>query len=97
MATEPLAGRRQTKATERRTKTDWAHFLGDIAAQYPDAIRITLVMDNLDTHRPGALSETFEPTEAKALRDRFEFVHTPTHAPAIVPPGSTLTSRKGFG
>ena len=79
MATEPLAGRRQTKVTERRTKTDWARFLRDIAAQYPDATRITLVMDNLNTHRPGALYETFEPAEAKALWDRFEFVHTPTH------------------
>ncbi len=79
MATEPLAGRRQTKVTERRTKTDWARFLRDIAAQYPDATQITLVMDNLNTHRPGALYETFEPAEAKALWDRFEFVHTPKH------------------
>ena len=79
IATEPLAGRRQTKVTERRTKTDWACFLGDIAAQYPGATRITLVMDNLNTHRPGALYETFEPAEAKALWDRFEFVYTPKH------------------
>ncbi len=61
MATEPLAGRRQTKVTERRTKTDWAHFLREIAAQDAGATRITLVMDNLNTHRPGALFETFEP------------------------------------
>ena len=79
MATEPLAGRRYTEVTERRTKTDWAHFVRDIAARYPDATRITLVMDNLNTHRPGALYETFEPAEAKALWDRFEFVHTPRH------------------
>ena len=63
----------------RRTKTDWARFLRDIAAQYPGATRITLVMDNLNTHRPGALYETFEPAEAKALWDRCEFVHTPKH------------------
>ena len=63
--------------TERRTKTDWACFLRDIAAQYPGATRITLVMDNLNTHRPGALYEAFEPAETKALWDRFEFVHTP--------------------
>ena len=74
-----IAGRRQTKVTERRTKTDWARFLRDIGAQYPGATRITLVMDNLNTHRPGALYETFEPAEAKALWDRFEFVHTPKH------------------
>lgn len=79
MANEPLAGRRMTKVTERRTKTDWAHFLDDIAGQYPDATRITLVMDNLNTHRPGALYETFDPARAKALWDRFEFVHTPKH------------------
>ena len=74
MATEPLAGWRHTEVTERRTKTDWAPFVGDIAAHYPDAARITLVMDNLNTHRPGALYEAFEPAEAKALWNRFEFV-----------------------
>ena len=79
MATEPLAGRRMTKVTERRTKTDWAHFLDDIAGRYAGAERITLVMDNLNTHRPGAPYETFPPARAKALRDRFDFVHTPRH------------------
>jgi len=54
MATEPLAGRRHTEVTERRTKTDWARFVRDIAGRYPGATRITLVMDNLNTHRPGA-------------------------------------------
>ena len=79
MATEPLVGRRHTEVTERRTKTDWARFLRDIAAEYPGATRITLVMDNLNTHRPGALYEAFEPAEATALWDRFEFVYTPKH------------------
>ena len=79
MATEPLAGRRMTKVTARRTKTDWAHFLNDIAERYPGAKRITLVMDNLNTHRPGALYEAFPPAQAKALWDRFEFVYTPKH------------------
>ena len=79
MATEPLAGRRITKVTARRTKTDWAHFLDDIAGRYPGAERITLVMDNLNSHRPGALYETFEPARAKALWDRFDFVYTPKH------------------
>ena len=69
-----------TKVTERRTKKDWARFLHDIAGRYPDATRITLVMDNLNTHRPGALYETFEPARAKALWDRFEFVFTPSTA-----------------
>ena len=52
--TQPLAGR-MTKVTRRRTKTDWAHFPNDIAERHPGATRITLVMDNLNTHRPGAL------------------------------------------
>ena len=79
MATEPLAGKRMTRVTERKTKIDWAHFLTDIAAWYPDAKKITLVMDNLNTHRPGALYEAFPPAQAKALWDRFEFLFTPKH------------------
>ena len=79
MATEPLAGRRMTRVTERRTKADWAQFLADIAARYRNATRITLVMDNLNTHRPGALYEAYPPAQAKALWDRFEFVYTPKH------------------
>ena len=65
MATEPLAGKRMTKVTERKTKIDWAQFLADIATRYEDATRITLVMDNLSTHRPGALYEAYPPAQAK--------------------------------
>ena len=79
MASEPLAGRRLSKVTEWRSKLDWAMFVQDIAANYPDAERITLVMDNLNTHTPGLLYEAFTPEEAKALWGRFEFVHTPKH------------------
>ena len=79
MALEPLAGKRMTKVTERRTKIDWAQFLADIAAHYVDAAKIVLVMDNLNTHRPGALYEAYPPAQAKALWDRFEFVFTPKH------------------
>ena len=79
MANEPLAGRRITKVTERKTKIDWAHFIDDIAKQYPVAERITLVMDNLNTHTPASLYEAFAPEQAKALWDRFEFVYTPKH------------------
>ena len=77
MATKPLAGKRLVKVTERRTKTDWAQFLELIAKRYHDAEKIILVMDNLNTHRPGALYEAYPPAEAKALWDRFEFVYTP--------------------
>lgn len=79
MASEPLAGTRMTKVTERKTKVDWAQFLHDIAERYPVAKKITLVMDNLNTHSPGALYEAFPADKAKALWDRFEFVYTPKH------------------
>jgi hypothetical protein len=79
LACEPLAGERMVKVTERKTKQDWASFLEDIASQYEEAEKITLVMDNLNTHRPGSLYETFPPAQAKALWDRFEFVYTPKH------------------
>jgi hypothetical protein len=67
------------KVTERKTKQDWACFLEDISKQYEDAEKITLVMDNLNTHEPGSLYETFPPDQAKALWDRFEFLYTPKH------------------
>ena len=79
MACEPLAGKRLVKVRERKTKNDWAYFLEEIAAQYEDAEKITLVMDNLNTHAPGSLYETFHPDKAKMLWDRFEFVYTPKH------------------
>ncbi len=79
MASEPLAGWRLTKVSKRRTKTDWAAFVKDISDAYPKAKKITLVMDNLNTHTPGALYETFAPEEARALLERFEFVYTPKH------------------
>jgi hypothetical protein len=79
LACEPLAGKRLVTINERKTKGDWAIFLELIANQYCDTDKITLVMDNLNTHEPGALYETFLPDKAKALWDRFEFVYTPKH------------------
>ncbi len=79
MAGEPLAGKRMVRVTERRTKRDWARFVKEIAEQYPQAERITLVMDNLSTHKPGSLYDSFSPEEAKRLWDRFDFVFTPKH------------------
>ena len=77
LACEPLAGKRMVKITETKTKRDWAYFLEEIAGQYENAEKITLVMDNLNTHVPGSLYETFPPDKAKALWDKFEFVYTP--------------------
>ena len=79
MVSEPLAGRRMVKVTEHRRKSDWASFIQEIAQRHEEAAKITLVMDNLNTHGPGSLYETFAPEEAKALWDRFEFVYTPKH------------------
>jgi hypothetical protein len=79
LACEPLAGKRMVKITERKTKVYWAYFLEEIAAQYKSAEKITLVMDNLNTHSPGSFYETFQPDKAKALWGRFEFVYTPKH------------------
>jgi transposase len=79
MAGEPLAGKRMVRVTKRRTKRDWAQFVKEIAEQYPKAESITLVMDNLSTHKPGSLYEAFSPEEAKRLWDRFDFVFTPKH------------------
>ncbi len=80
VANEPLKGERMAEVTERKTKKDWAHFIRKISDEmYPDADKITLVMDNFKTHTPGALYETFESEEAKRIWDRFEFVYTPKH------------------
>jgi hypothetical protein len=79
LACEPLAGKRIVKTNETKTKHDWAQFVEEIALHYKEAEKITLVMDNLNTHSPGALYETFPPDRAKALWDRFEFVYTPKH------------------
>lgn len=79
MAFEALTGKRHVEITERRTKKDWALFLQDLAERYKGATKITLIMDNLNTHGPGSLYETFSPEQAKALWDRFEFVYTPKH------------------
>jgi hypothetical protein len=80
LANEPLAGFRTVKITDRKCKVDWAEFIKEIADEhYPEAKLITLVMDNLGTHTPGAFYERFEPAEAKRILDRFEFVFTPKH------------------
>jgi len=80
MANEPLKGRRMVEITEQKTKTDWAEFIKKVSDKmYPDAQKITLVMDNFKTHTIGAFYEAFQPEEAKRLVDRFEFVFTPKH------------------
>lgn len=79
MASEPLAGKRFTQVTEQRTKRDWAEYIKEIVDNYPKASRITLVLDNVNTHCTGSFYETFKPQEAKRLMDKIEFVFTPKH------------------
>lgn len=80
MVNEPLTGKRHVKITDRKTKNDWATLVREISDElYPEAEKITLVMDNLNTHTAAALYETFEPAEAKRIWDRFEFIYTPKH------------------
>lgn len=76
----PTEKRRHVKVTERRTKTDWAHAMKELAnQQYPDAEKITVVMDNLNTHGPASFYEAFQPEEARRLSQRFDFHYTPKH------------------
>ena len=80
MANEPLKGKRFIRIKKSKTKKDWAYFVRYIADQlYPRAEKILLIMDNLNTHKPSALYETFPPEEAKRIWDRFEFIYTPKH------------------
>lgn len=80
MAVEPLAGRRVITVTERRTKKDYAEFMKALAASYPDAEKIVLVQDNLNTHNPSSFYEAFPAAEAFALAQRLEMVYTPKKA-----------------
>ena len=80
IANEPLKGKRFVEVTDFKTKKDWAQFIRMIADEkYPEAKKITLVMDNFNTHNASAFYETFEPAEAKRIWDRFEFIYTPKH------------------
>lgn len=80
MEVEPLAGRRHVAITERRTRKDWAKQIKEMLdVRYPDACKVRLVMDNLNTHNIASLYETFEPQEAKRLAERLEIHYTPKH------------------
>jgi hypothetical protein len=77
---EPLAGRRHVGVTEHRTRTDWAWWIkGMLDERYPDADKVRLVMDNLNTHSTTSLYETFPPEEARRLAERLEIHYTPKH------------------
>lgn len=80
VAVEPLAGKRVLHVSKRRTKKDWAYFMRNlIDVHYPDAEKIVLVMDNLNTHSPSSFYEAFEPEEARRLTEKLEIHYTPKH------------------
>ncbi len=80
MFAEPLAGFRQATARPQRTKIDWAlEVAGLLDTRYIECERVTLMMDNLNTHTQGAFYETFEPDKARAYLRRLEFCFTPKH------------------
>lgn len=77
---EPLRGWRHLKVTQRRTRHDWAWAMKDLVdVYYPDAERIIVLLDNLNTHNGASLYETFEPAEARRILERLEFHYTPKH------------------
>ena len=77
---EPLAGWRDVKVTERRTMVDWAEAIRELVdVQYPEAEKIVLVMDNLNTHGIGSLYEAFPPEEAFGIAQKLEIHYTPKH------------------
>lgn len=78
--TEPLGGWRKVNVTGHRTMIDWAYQIKKLAdVHFPDAEKIRLVMDNLNTHGIGSLYEAFEPDEARRLAKRIEIHYTPKH------------------
>jgi transposase len=80
MLVEPLRGWRHVSVTSRRTKIDFAGQMKDLVDRhYPRAGKITLVMDNLNTHRLSCLYEAFTPAEARRIIEKIQVVHTPKH------------------
>jgi DDE superfamily endonuclease len=80
MCFEPLTGKRHVTVSAHRTKQDFAQVLRNLVdVQYPNAEKIVLVLDNLNTHDFSALYETFEPEEAWRIREKIEIHYTPKH------------------
>jgi hypothetical protein len=79
-AIEPLTGQRLAQVSRQRTKREFFLFCQALAAMYPEAIKIRLVLDNLNTHNASAFYENLPADEAFALAQRFEFCYTPKSA-----------------
>ena len=80
MEVEPLSGKRHVAITERRTRKDWASQIKEMLDErYPNAVKVRLVMDNLNTHSIASLYEAFDPMEARRLAERLDIHYTPKH------------------
>ena len=80
MISEPLLGWRAVQVTERRTAKDFAEVVRWLAEEvHPEAEKIVLVMDNLNTHKLASLYEAFPPEQARRIAERLEIHHTPKH------------------
>ena len=79
-AIEPLTGERIAQIHKQRRKKEFALFCQAVAAHYPEAVKIRLVLDNLNTHNTSAFYENLPADEALALAQRFEFFYTPKSA-----------------
>jgi hypothetical protein len=80
MEVEPLGGKRHVEITKHRKKVDWAYFIkGMLDERYPEAAKVVLVMDNLNTHNTSSLYEAFPPLEARRLAKKLEIHYTPKH------------------
>ena len=80
MMFEPLQARRHVRVTNHRKRVDFARAVRELVdVQYPEAQKIVLVMDNLNTHNIASLYEAFEPAEARRLAKKLEIHHTPKH------------------
>jgi hypothetical protein len=80
LAFEPLIGWRSVQATGRRTARDFAEVLRWLLEDlHPDASKVVLVTDNLNTHTPGCLYEAFAPARARAIAEKLEWHYTPKH------------------
>lgn len=76
----PLQGWRTIAVTARRTRSDWANLMRALVDEhFPDVPRITLVLDNLNTHTPASLYHAFPPAEARRIMERLEIHYTPKH------------------
>jgi transposase len=76
----PDEGRRQVQVRARRTGEDFAHFIKALVDEhYPQAHRLRLVTDNLNTHKPAVFYQVFPPEEARRLASKLEWHYTPEH------------------